>query len=169
MRRGPARLGERRPGRVDGRLDVLGRHPVVGHGTHLPVGIFHHLDVARSEGGQERRPVALDAEQHEVRAHARRVERARRRLGRPAGRDDAVHPGQRLGQAAGVGVVLGQPLDHAVRAVGQGDQPGGGEDPGLAHPATDHLAGAARAPDDVASTRRRPSRPGRRAPSTGRT
>ena len=32
----------------------------------------------------------------------------------------------------------------------QGDQPGRREDPGLAHPAADHLPGAARAPDDVA-------------------
>ena len=47
-------------------------------------------------------------------------------------------------------MVLGEALDRAVRPVGQGDQPGRREDPGLAHPAADQLAGAARAPDDVA-------------------
>ena len=124
--------------------------PIVGHGTHLPVGIFHHLDVSRSERGQECRPVALDAEDHEVRADAPRIERTGRGLRRPTGRDDAIEPGQRLREPAGVGVVLGQALDHAVRAVGEGHQAGRGQDPGLAHAATDHLARASGAPDDLA-------------------
>ena len=142
---------ERGPGGLDGGVDILRRHAVVGHGTHLPVGIFHHLDVSRSERRQEGRPLALDAEQHEVRAHARGIERSGARLGRPARRNDAVHPGQ--------------PVGHGGRW--RGPRPGGGSSrpvhrtgrparrrPGsrLAHPATDHLPGATRAPDDVPPT-----------------
>ena len=48
--------------------------------------------------------------------------------------------GQGLGEPTGVGVVLGEAVDHPVRAVGQGDQPGRGQDPRLAHPAADELA-----------------------------
>ena len=38
-----------------------------------------------------------------------------------------------LGEPAGVRVVVGQAVDHAVGAVLERDQPGRGEDPGLAH------------------------------------
>ena len=49
---------------------------------------------------------------------------------------EAVDVGQPLGQAAGILMVFGQPVHHAV----QGHQPGGGQDTGLAHAATHHLA-----------------------------
>ena len=45
--------------------------------------------------------------------------------------------GHGLGQAPGVGVVVGQAVDHAGRAVLEGDEPGRGEDAGLAHAAAD--------------------------------
>ena len=96
--------------------------------------------------------VASDPEEDEVRAHAPGVERSRRRLGGAAGGLDAVEAGQGLGEPARVGVVLGQPVDHPVRAVRQRDEPGRGQDAGLAHPAADQLAGAARAPDELASS-----------------
>ena len=81
---------------------------------------------------------------------AGRVERARRRLGGAAGAHDAVHLREGLAEAAGIGVVVGEAVDHAVRAVRQRDETGRREDAGLAHPATDQLARAARPPDDVA-------------------
>ena len=122
----------------------------MGHGAHLSVWIFHHLDVACSQGREERRPVALDPEQDEVGPHAARVEAPVAGLRRPARRNDAVHLREGLGQPSGVGVVLCEALDHAVWSVRQRDDAGGCEDPGLAHPATDHLACPPRSPDHVA-------------------
>ena len=79
-----AGLGERGPRGSRSRLDVGGGHPIVGHGADLPVGIFHHHDIPRPQRGEECRPVALDPEDDEVRAHASRVQRSGRRLGGPA-------------------------------------------------------------------------------------
>ena len=76
--------------------------------------------------------VVADAEQHEVRAHAR-----------GSMPTDARHRGESVGEIPGVGMVVREAVDHAVRAILEGDHPGRREDPGLAHPATDHLAGAA--------------------------
>ena len=63
----------------------------------------------------------------------------------PPAAPDAVEAAQGLGQSAGVGVVVGEPVDHAVRPVRQRDEPGGREDPGLAHAAADQLARPRRA------------------------
>ena len=107
-------LGERRAGGADHGLDVGGGHPVVGHGTDLPVGIFHHLDVARSERGQEGRPIALDLEQDEVRAHARRVQWAVRPAG-PSRRPRRCRP-SRTGLRRGAGRWRGpRPGDRSSR------------------------------------------------------
>ena len=53
-----------------------------------------------------------------------------------AGRGDAGDLGQALGQAARVGVVLGQAVDVVVERV----DAGGGDDAGLAHRAAEHAA-----------------------------
>ena len=52
-------------------------------------------------------------------------------VGTRSGSQPGVGPpvGHGLGQAAGPGVVLGQAVDHGP----QGHEPGGGDDPGLAH------------------------------------
>ena len=78
------------------------------------------------------------------------IEPARRRLGDSPGRHDPVEVGQALGQAAGIGVIVGEALDHPVRTVAQGNQPGRGQDAHLAKAAADQLAGPAGAPDEVA-------------------
>ena len=39
-----------------------------------------------------------------------------------------------------VRVIVGEPFDHAVGSILEGHQAGCGDDPGLAHPAADHLA-----------------------------
>ena len=124
----------------------------MGHGANLSVRILHHQDISRSQCSQEGRAVALHLEQDEVRPDAPRIQGAGRRLCRPAGSHDPLHRAQCLGQSAGVRVVLHQPRDHPVRAIREGHQPGCGEDPGLAHPAADQLAGATGAPDDIART-----------------
>src|SRR3990170_2766789 len=54
--------------------------------------------------------------------------------------------GQAAGQARRVGVVLGEPVDHAFER----NQPGRGEDAHLAHPAAQHLPRAARARHELA-------------------
>ena len=56
----------------------------------------------------------------------------------------------RLGQPPGVAVILGEPIDHPVRAVGEGDEPGGGDDPRLAHAAAQQLSRPPRAGDERA-------------------
>ena len=86
-------------------------------------------------------------------------------LGGPARAFDAVHVRQGLGETPGVGVVVGQAIDHAGRTVGQGDEAGRGQDADLAHPATDELARAARARDDV--VRADQDRPDRAAEALG--
>ena len=53
---------------------------------------------------------------------------------------DAGRARQRLGEAARVGVILGEPRDVVLERV----QAGGGEDAGLAHAAAEHLAPAVR-------------------------
>ena len=178
-RRRRVRRRRARPGRVsasaarvavDRRLDVGGGHAVVGHGADLAVGIFHHHDAARSERGEERRPVALDLEQDEVRADPRRG-RAGRGVGwavPPAATTPSISDSASARRRA----LAWSSARRSIMPSGpsrQGDQPGRGEDAGLAHPATDHLAGAARAPDEVARTDDdRADRAGER-PSTGRT
>ena len=142
-------LGEGGARRGDGGLDVGRVHAVVRHRADLAVRVLDHQHAARPERLEERRAVAGHLEQHEVRPDPARVERSGGRLGGPAGGHDAVHPAERLGQPPGVGVVLGEAVDHAVRAVGEGDQAGRGEDPRLAHAAADHLPRPARAPDHV--------------------
>ena len=57
----------------------------------------------------------------------------------------AIYVGQAGGQAAGVGVVVGQPFHHRV----QGDQAGGGQHAGLPHSAAHHLAPPAGAGDEL--------------------
>ena len=115
----------------------------------MPWGYSTIRTLARPEPVQERGAVAADPEQDEVGPDPVRVQAAGRGLGDPAGRHDSVELGQALGQPARVGMVVGQALDHPVRAVAQGDEAGGGEDPDLAQPATDELAAAARPPDEV--------------------
>ena len=178
--------------RVDDRVDVVGRHVVVGDGADLTVRIFHHQDVPRSERGEER-----------ARGRARPGRATKLVATRPGSRRSAASgwamppgarmpssPARRLGQPPGVGVVLGQAVDHPVRAVLQRDQTGRREDPDLAHPATDAACARAargqmtsrRADDDRAdraaealatgrTSRCRPARRGRarsRRPRAGR-
>ena len=81
-------------------------------------------------------------------------------VGVHAGRVDAAG----LGQQPRVRVVVGEPLDVVVERV----QPGGREDADLAHAAAHPLAPHPRLGDGVAAARPAPSRPGRRAPWTGR-
>ena len=57
----------------------------------------------------------------------------------------AVNVGQAGGQAAGVGVVVGETLNHGV----QGYQASGGQHAGLPHAAAHHLAPLARAGDEL--------------------
>ena len=146
-----ARLGERRPGRGDGRSRCRRRSRRSGS-RRGPA----RADTPPSATSRARRAARNAARS---RSTLNRTKFVRTRSGSSGpGAGWAVPPaatmpsiaGQGLGQAAGVGVVLGEAVDHPVRAVGQGDEAGRGEDPGLAHPATDHLAGPARAPDDVA-------------------
>ena len=133
----------------DGGLDVGRVHAVVGHRADLAVRVLDHQDAARPERLEERRPVAGHLEQHEVRPDPARVETPGGGLRGPARGLDPVHLAEGLGEAPRVGVVLGEAVDHAVRAVAERDQSGRGKDPRLAHPAADHLARAARAPDHV--------------------
>ena len=140
-------------GRQD-TIDVGCGHAVVGHGAHRAVRVLDHQDTARAEGLQEGGPArqpAAHAKDDEVGEDAARVQRSGGRLGQTTGGFDAGHRGQPFGQAAGVGVVLGQACDGAVRAVAQGDQPGRGQDADLAHAAADELAAAAGAGDEVAA------------------
>ena len=74
---------------------------------------------------------------------------------------DARRARQRLGEAARVGVILGQPRDVVLERV----EAGGGEDAGLAHAAAEHLAPAVRAVDE--RLRAREQRADRRAEPLG--
>ena len=114
---------------------------------------------------EERRAVTLHAEEHEVRPDPLGVERPVAGLGDVARGDDSGHRRERLGEAAGVRMVVGEPVDHPRAAVAQRDEAGGREDPGLAHPAADELPAAPGAPDDVPAGRRARCRPGNRGPS----
>ena len=122
---------------------------MMGRGSNLTVGIFHHQDVPCTDRGDEGRAVTIHLEQHEIRRYARGVKAAGGRLGGAAGAHDAVHVGEGIGESTGVGMVVGKAVDHAGRAVLQGDQPGRGKDPGLAHAATDELAGPPCPGDDL--------------------
>ena len=124
----------------------------MGHGSDLTVGIFHHQHVLRSQGGEECRAVTVHLEEHEVRGDPVRIESAGRRLGDATRARHAGHLGQGLREAAGVGVVVGEAVDHPFRAVAQGEQPSRGDDPGLAHAATDELPAAPRSGDHLAPT-----------------
>ncbi len=120
------------------------------HGADGGARVGDHEHAFGCERGQEslallglgqpcRRPARPGhAEDDEVRAHRGRIQ---------AG--DAGHAGQRLGQAPGTMMVVGQAPDHAVRPVAQGDQTRRGQDAGLAHAAAEQLAGAPGALDDV--------------------
>ena len=90
-------------------------------------------------------------------------------LGDPARGPDAGQLREPLGEAAGVGVVLGEPGDRAVGAVGQRDEAGRGEHADLAHAAADQLARATGAGDERRRARRPRCRSGPRGPSRGRT
>ncbi len=132
-------------------VDVLGRHPEVRDGTDLAVRVGDHPHASRLEGGEERGPIAIDTEQHEVGEPAAGIQRpVLVRLGDPAGRPDAGQLREPFGQATGVGVVLGQAADGPVRAVRERDEPGRREHAHLAHPAAEELARAARASDERA-------------------
>jgi hypothetical protein len=119
----------------------------VGHGTDGAAGVFDHQHAAGFQSVEEGGPVSAYSEDHEVRGAASGIQPAEHRLGQPSGGFDPVERGQSLGQAAGVGMVLGQPIDHPVRPVAQRDQPGRGQDADLAHSASDELP-AAMSPED---------------------
>ncbi len=126
---------------MSGTLDA-----VVGQGANTAGGVFDERDTAsphlRHEGGPRLQWVLARpgpyTEDDVVGRHPRRVQV-----------DDAVESGQPLGQAAGVGVVVGQPLDHAVGAVAQGDQSRRRQHADLAHAAAHDLARSAGPADEV--------------------
>jgi len=100
------------------------------------VGILGHQDAPGPEALEEGSSVAPDAEQDEVRADPVRVQLTQPGLGDPSCRLDPIEIGQALGKSPGVGVVIGQPLDHPVGSIAQGNQAGRGEDAHLAQAAT---------------------------------
>ena len=102
----------------------------------------------RPHGGQERGAIPIHAEQDEVGQEPVRVQGPVLRLGDAARAPYAGQLRQTLGEPAGVGVVLGQAVDHAGVAILERDQPGRGEDAHLAHAATDELARTPRAVDE---------------------
>ena len=112
------------------------------------MGIFLHQDVGCTERVEEDSPVALDAEQHEVRPDPLWVQRPLAGLGNPAGAHDARQGGERDRQALRVAVILGQPVDHPVRPVREGNEPGSRDDARLAHPAAEQLPRPSRPADE---------------------
>ena len=117
LRRGRGDLANhwqrRRPGRAarggDRPVDVVRVDAVVGDGADpLAAGVVDHLRAFPrerfKEGHAQLRPGQF--EEHEIRPHAGRIE---------AGH--AGHVGDAVGQPAGVGVVVRQPLDHPLWAI----------------------------------------------------
>ena len=131
-----------------------GGDPVVGDRAHLPVRVFDHDDTACSRAARKVRRSRWTRNRTKfVRTLAGSSGPGFDSSGRsrpPAA--TPVHVRERLSEAASVGVVFGEPLDHPVGAVGEGHEPGRGEDAGLSHPAADHLSRPTRSPDDVPPT-----------------
>jgi hypothetical protein len=152
-------------------LDVGGGDAVVGHGPDGAVVVLDHEDAAGLER-RGRRPGRGGLGRRRSWWRRARDPAAGFGLGQAAGRFDAVHFGQALGQPAGGGVVFGQPFDHAVRAVAQGDEAGRGQTPTWRIPPPTSFRPRqalwmnSRDPDDHRADRGRPgpSR-GRRRPS----
>src|SRR5439155_16485683 len=129
--------------RLERALDVLGVDVFVGDAAdrgrpdrvdlHLPRGALRH-ELARRRLARTDSPRTLDAEDDDVRLDGHRVDGKSRQL------RDA------LGEPAGVGVVLRQPVHHPLER----DDPRGGEDARLPHAAAHHLAHAPRPRDELA-------------------
>ena len=103
-------------------LDVRCRDPAVRRGPDLAVRVPLEEDAAGLRRGEERRPVRGHPEEDEVRRDPRGVEGrvVGAGLGDVAGRADAGDRREELRQAAGVGVVLGEPGDHPRLPVPRG-------------------------------------------------
>src|SRR5213592_9484 len=98
-----------------------------------PRGALRH-ELARRRLARTDFPRTLDAEDDDVRLDGHRVD------------GESRQPRDALGEPAGVGVVLRQPVHHPLER----DDPRGGEDARLPHAAAHHLAHAPRPRDELA-------------------
>jgi hypothetical protein len=121
---------------------------VVRHRADLTVGIFIHHDISCSESREERRPVAIDAEEDKTRRDTAWIQRPFARLGDTSGADDAGQDGEAFGKPAGMTMILCQPVDHPVRAIRERDKTRRCDDSCLAHPPAKELARAPRTSDE---------------------
>src|SRR3989441_1208764 len=129
--------------RLERALDVLGVDGLVGGAAdrgrpdrvdlHLPRGALRH-ELARRRLARTDFPWTLDAEDDDVRLDGHRVD------------GESRQPRDALGEPAGVGVVLRQPVHHPVERA----DPRGGEGARLPHAAAHHLAHAPGPRDEVA-------------------
>src|SRR5881396_395544 len=129
--------------RLERALDVLDVDVLVGDAAdrgrpdrvdlHLPRGALRH-ELARRRLARTDFPRTLDAEDDDVRLDGHRVD------------GESRQPRDALGEPAGVGVVLRQPVHHPLER----DDPRGGEDARLPHAAAHHLAHAPRPRDELA-------------------